>query len=412
MRMGRSSCFLVAIPLAWVALLPWTPTAAATADDFADHLAAPHFSWETSEGLKLVLKGQARLSLRNIEGRGGPGFDSITDTRTIGTRSPTAGLDDATLATRLSLPDAWRWHLQLRFTDTKAWVDASWVDWSTGDDATGATLELGHHHPLVAMAERSSRESLASRVYWGSSEEHLTGAVHHTIGDISLTWAQSLAMMRPLGAAPVNDGGDTLGTLAVLSYSKAEPHSGNRPVAGGMLSLTAPHVSASGFGFIGQLAEERGVSELSNRIANYTRLPGDDGSTQFHWFGGRAQAEFKSSRATAETIQSQEGLLSRRLIWGELRGIQGLKRHRLEPWARLERLTLLNGQAEIGETETLRNSATSQAITWDWQVLTLGMAIYGPGDWVALQLEHSFIGEPEGEPFSNDESTLQLELRF
>ena len=109
--MDRSPRFMAAIPLAWVALLPWTPTAAATPDDFADHLAAPHFSWETSEGLELVLKGQARLSLRDIEGRGGPGFDSITDTRTIGTRSPTAGLDDATLATRLSLPDAWRWHL-------------------------------------------------------------------------------------------------------------------------------------------------------------------------------------------------------------------------------------------------------------------------------------------------------------
>ena len=400
----------------------WIGSANATINDFSEEYAASRFVLSAPDGSTLLLKGQSRFSLRDIEGAGGPGYDSITDTRTIGTRSPSVGLDDSMLAAELSLQGGWAWHLQLAFSPTSAYADAAWVEWSRANQRINVSFEVGHHHSVVARHEWGARRSLGSRVYWGSPEEHLVGEASLTLGAVDLRWAGSVAMMRPLGAANLNDGGDESGTLSALSYDSSRTFSGNRPVVGGLMSAKVGPVDLSLFGFIGTLAEQGGVSELYNRMANYSSLSGDTSATDFHWWGGRWDVDGELGQIVAEAVSSREGLLERRLYQIEVRSIIKSinKFDSIEPWSRFEKLSILNGDVEVEEGLPFRSAATSQAITWDWDVYTFGISFRWPNRWVALHLEYALILEQNGsdnlsienEPIANNETTMQLELRF
>lgn len=397
-------------------------TANATTNDFSDEYALSRFVISATDGSTFALKGQSRFSFRDIEGRGGPDYDSITDTRTIGTRSPSVGLEDSMLAAELTLQGGWAWHLQLGFSPTVAWADAAWVEWSGDAGIFNVLLEAGHHHSVVARHEWGARRSLGSRVYWGSPEEHLVGELSTKLGMVSIRSVGSLAMMRPLGADTINDGGDQAGTLSVLSYDSSRTFSGNMPVAGGLLAVGLGPVELSVFGFGGSLAEQGGINELFNRMGNYSSLSGDTGSTEFYWWGGRWDVDSEIGQVVAETVMSKEGLLDRRLLQVEARGrIQNIKMFdSIEPWSRFEYMAILNGGDEVEGGLPFRSAATSQAITWDWNVYTFGLSIWWQNRWVALHLEHAMIFEQNGsdslsienEPIANNETTLQLELRF
>ena len=403
-------------------LFVWTGSANATTNDFSDEYAATRFVFLSPDGSTLSLKGQSMFSFRDIEGAGGPGYDSITDTRTIGTRSPSVGLEDSMLAAELALSSGWSWHLQLAFSTTSAYADAAWVEWSRTAGIINVSLEVGHHHSVVARHEWGARESLGSRVYWGSSEEHLVGEASMSLGGVYLRWIGSLGMMRPLGAVTLNDGGDETGTLSALSYDSSRTFSGNSPVVGGVVMAEAGPFALSLFGFMGTLAEQGGVSELYNRMANYSSLSGDTNATDFYWWGGRSDSDGELGQLIVEIVSSREGLLERRLLQAEARyKIKSVMNFSsIEPWARFENLTILDGDLEVEGGIPFRSAATSQAITWDWTVYTLGASFRWPGRWVAVHVEHSLILEANGsealsidnEPIANNETTMQLELRF
>ena len=66
----------------------------------------------------------------------------------------------------------------------------------------------------------------------------------------------------------------------------------------------------------------------------------------------------------------------------------------------------------------LRAVDPSQALTWDWDVLTVGVATQLYGEILRLHVEYSVIAEEnsaagqETQAFRNNELTAQLELRF
>jgi len=394
----------------------------ATVNDFADEFSASRFVLEVQDGSSIVIKGLSQFSLRDIEGRGGPGYDSITDTRTVGTRSPSVGLDVSMLAVNLALRGGWEWNMQLGFSQSAAWTDAAWLEWTGGSEKLDVSFEAGHQHTIVARHEWGSRRSLGSRVYWGSPEEHLVGEVSTEIGALRVTSAASLAMMRPLGSSTLNDGGDQTGTLAVLSYDDARIFSGNTPVIGGLLMAGLGPAEFTLFGFKGGLAEQGGINELFNRMANYSSLPGDTSSNSFNWWGGRLDLDGDHGQIVSEIVYSNEGLLSRRLLQSEARArIKSINvLESIEPWVRYEELTILGGDEMVENGLPFRSVATSQAITWDWTVYTAGLSIWWRNRWVALHVEYAAILEENGaeelsvtnEPIANNEMTMQLELRF
>ena len=85
-----------------------------------------------------------------------------------------------------------------------------------------------------------------------------------------------------------------------------------------------------------------------------------------------------------------------------------------------ERRRLEGGGDRLSATRALRSPDPSQAITWDHQVYTVALAtqIYPRLLW--LRAEHSIIEEDNGapglgranSPINNNETTLDLELRF
>ena len=87
----RNACLLAAVLFS----LPPVPTPAHAYDAFSDQRSAPHFALKSKDGSKLVFKGWLGLSMRDLEGRGGIGHDSITDTATIGTMMPRAPMSTA-----------------------------------------------------------------------------------------------------------------------------------------------------------------------------------------------------------------------------------------------------------------------------------------------------------------------------
>ena len=397
-------------------------SAMATVNDFADEFSASRFVLEVPDGSSIVLKGLSQFSLRDIEGRGGPGYDSITDTRTVGTRSPSVGLDVSMLAASLILRGGWQWNMQLGFSQSSAWTDAAWLEWSGGGEKIDLSFEAGHHHTVVARHEWGARRSLGSRVYWGSPEEHFVGELSTELGAVRISSAVSIAMMRPLGASTLNDGGDQAGTLAALSYDDARIFSGNTPVLGGLFMAGLGPAELTFFGFKGGLAEQGGINELFNRMANYSSLSGDTSSNNFNWWGGRFDLDGDLGQFVSEAVFSTEGLLNRRLLQGEARArIKSIERlESVEPWVRYEELTIIDGDEMVESGLPFRSVATSQAITWDWTVYTAGLSVWWSNRWVALHVEYAVILEENGaedlsvenEPIANNEMTMQLELRF
>ena len=126
-------------------------------DPFSETVSPSHFVLQ-SEYLTLTLKGEMELEFHDLEGKGGPGFDSPTDTLTLGTRSPFVEIDAFWLAFRMGFSEEIQVNSVLEFSTKNTRVGAVWADYrGTGPHWLSHHLELGYHTPIVAMDRRTER---------------------------------------------------------------------------------------------------------------------------------------------------------------------------------------------------------------------------------------------------------------
>lgn len=398
-------------------------------DAFNNQRSPSRFSLQGPDDLKLTLKGQVQTTLGDLEGKGGLLHDSRTDTTTIGTRSPHVRLNQITLALRLESEDGLAFYTETLFTSRNARAQAAWLDGRWHHGPWSFHTEAGLHLPFVATDPYTARAPLTSRIYWGTSEFHVTTTGTWTSPRLTLQAGVSLAVMRPLQSTPVNDASTRNTTLSVLSYGQAAPFSGNQSVQGARGSISTGPATLEGFLFLGALSAESGTDELRNRIAHFSYLPGyntENARAQndtFWWAGGRFDLQQSGFEARLEHISSQESLLRRDVSY-----IQAGYTHQnhtrylrtLEIRGRYEQYRIHHADDALTETRSLRTPEPSQALTWDWTLWTLSAATWLYRDLLRTTLEYTWIQENNGssalarpnDPFRNNELTLQLELRL
>lgn len=424
----------VRVIAAFAVCLPLVAAATVRADDrrdeFAESRSPTHFEL-TSGPLRLALKGAVKLELHDLQGEGGPGYDSPTDTKTLGTRSPFVEIDSFALAFRLGLGESLELDTEVAFSTSSAAVNAVWLDWHvTGPSWLSHHVEAGYAPPIAKAYRRSERHPLVGTIAWRSPEIHAAYEATFRLADrVSIEAGASIAMMRPLALATVQDSRGQASSLSVLAYGGAKPFSGNGPVGGGRLRVTAYGAFAEAFAFAGRLAAEGGTDVLRAGLMNYRRLPGYDASGntygRFRWFGGRAGYEDFGVHAWAEAIVFQEDLLTR---WGAyaqasyaipiLRETPWL-RH-IEPLVRAELYRIRDAATPIDADGALRSPAIVNASSWDWDVLTIGLIAEVYTDLLKVRAEYTFLREHNGvpvlsvadEPVRNNELVIQAEVRF
>ncbi|MCA9554593.1 MAG: hypothetical protein KC933_31445 [Myxococcales bacterium] len=409
------------------------PSARAAFDEFADGYSPKHFEL-AAQDMHLTLKGEVELELHDLQGRGGPGYDSVTDTRTLGTRSPFVEIDTFWLAPRLTFQNGLAVYSILEFTQRGAGVTAVWFDGRARlPQVLEHHLEVGFHTPFVKIDRRTERYPLIATAYWREPEVHVVYEGRWLLdesqpGPVALELGLSAAFMRPLAFASVQDASSHKGTLNIVGYGAARPFSGNAPVWGAKLHAEAYGAYATAFGYIGKLASEGGTDDLRNNFGNYAELPGADADAldrTFHWFGGRVGYDGHGLHAVVEAIASQESLLRR---WGayaqasyEVHVFEDTSMfHTVEPVLRYEVYRILDSTVVGTGGQALRSPAPSQAVTWDHDVFTAGLVLVVYRSIVRVRVEYAVLWEKNGvpalglpdEPIRNNELLVQLEVRF
>lgn len=412
------------------ALLAWNlaPVALAGFDEFSDDYATPHVVIETDE-LTLTLKGELEVELHDLEGRGGPGYDSNTDTLTIGTRSPFVEIDAFWLAYRMGLSDDLAVNTAIELTTSEARVGSAWLDWSREGESLRHHGELGYHTPIVAVDRRTERYPLAGTAFWRSPELHAAYELQWTPHpEVVLELGGSAAMMRPLTLAGVQESTSQTGTINILTYGYARPYSGNAVVGGGRARASVHGVFVEGFGFAGKLAAYYGTDALRSAFPSYRDLPGagaEDPDDRAWWAGGRVGYQAHGVHLLVEGITSREGLIRRWTAYAQASGTIRLREpskalHFIEPVVRVERYVLPDGAVVQSSGRALRSTAPINAVSWDWDILTVGLIVGAWRDLVLVRVEADWIEERNGvleldqpdEPFRNDEWRAQVEVRF
>jgi hypothetical protein len=87
---------------------------------------------------------------------------------------------------------------------------------------------------------------------------------------------------------------------------------------------------------------------------------------------------------------------------------------------RYERTWLRNSTDLIDDSHAFRSPETTNAVSWDYQVLTLALRSNIVSDFVSLRIEYTFFWEENGIPaleindsaVKNNELLLQIEARY
>lgn len=420
-RSGLVSCLIATVAMA--------AGPAAAFDEFSEQRSPTHFMLRAKD-LTLALKGELELELHDIEGRGGPGHDSPTDTKTLGTRSPFVEIDSLWLALRVGIGPYVGAFSVLEFRPDGAGVQAVWADarW-TGPAWLEHHAEAGYHTPIVTVDRRTERYPLVATAFWREPELHLAYEARLRLApDVHLDLGASLAMMRPLDLAGVQDSRSQAGTINVLGLGPAKTLSGNGPVGGGRLGLDVYGAFLEGFAFAGRLAAEGGTDVLRSAFPNYRHLDGyleGDAYGDFVWAGGRAGYRGHGVHAWVEGIWARADLLDRwgayaQASWRIPLPVAGGWLPAIEPLVRVETLRIVDGADVQASGHALRSTAPANAASWDHDALTLALIAEVYRDLFRVRVEYSFLREHNGVPglgvgdvpFRNDELVVQLELRF
>ncbi len=396
-------------------------------DDFSEDRAPTRFEL-LAQGLALVFKGELELALWDLEGKGGPGYDSPTDMRTLGTRSPIVEVGAFRLAVRLGIDESLWVNSVLEMTPRLAYLGAVWVDYREDGPAwLNHHVELGYQVPIVKIDRRTERYPLIGTIYWREPELHVAYEALFRLGaQATIEVGTSLAMMRPLSFKGVQGASTQAGTINVLSYGPAQSYSGNSPVVGGRVRAELWGAFVDAWAFVGKLAAREGTDVLISGFSAYRDLPafsGESDGGDFHWWGGRVGYAKHGLLAFAEAIASREDLLERWGAYGQVsyRFVLGARwLHTLEPLVRYEIYRILGTTEVLPSGRALRSPAPINAVTWDFEAVTLALISEVYRDLLTVRLEYFMVAERNGvpaldiadEPLRNDELMLQLELRF
>lgn len=398
-------------------------------DEFSDGYSPSNFVVR-ADHLTLTWKGELEIEFHDIEGEGGPGHDSPTDTKTLGTRSPFVELDSFWLAIRLGMGEHVGFFSFLDFRTDAARLGAAWADFRMdGPDWLHHHIEAGYHTPFVKVDRRTERYPLIATAYWRESELHLTyearlDLAHRTALEAGL----ALAMMRPLAPAGIQESTTEVGTINILGLGSARTFSGNGPVGGARVSIESFGISLEAFGFVGKMAAEGGTDVLRSALPNYRYLDGGDETDRygdFGWAGARLGYHDHNIHFWAEGIIAREDLLTRYGGYAQLSYAIPLPAPggwfpALEPLVRVETFRIQDSTEIQSNGQALRSTAPINAVSWDYDVLTLALISQLYRDLLRLRIEYYFIQERNGVAalnledisFANNELLIQLELRF
>ncbi len=424
----RASALALLIALAAAALCLESSSALAF-DEFSDGYSPSNFVVRTDH-LTLTWKGELEVEFHDIEGEGGPGHDSPTDTKTLGTRSPFVELDSFWLAIRLGMGEHVGFFSFLDFRTDGARLGAAWADFQmTGPTWLHHHMEAGYHTPFVKVDRRTERYPLIGTAYWREPELHLTYEARVDLARrTALEAGLTLAMMRPFAPTGIQESTTEAGTINILGLGSARTFSGNGPVGGTRLAIESFGVRLEAFGFMGQMAAEGGTDVLRSALPNYRYLDGGgetDRYGDFRLAGARIGYHDYHVHLLAEAIVAQEDLLTRYGGYAQLSYAIPLPTpggwlQSLEPLVRVETFRIQDSTELQSNGQALRSPANINAVSWDYDILTLALISRLYRDLVRLRIEYYFIRERNGVaaldladvPFANNELLLQLELRF
>ena len=422
-----SFCFF-AFFIATIVALTCFPQNAHCFDEFDSSHAPARFSIEASD-LTLDIKGRMRLGLHDLEGEGGPGYDSPTDTATIGTRSPFVDLDSFDLSFRGHWKDMLWLNANVSFMTDETYLSAIYFEYKQ-DMASWFShgVEVGYQTPVVATDRHTVRYPFIATNYWRYPEYHIAYASKFELAEnTALSIYASLGIMRPLKAEPIHGSSEYRGTFSTISYSSAKAFSGNSPTGTALVRLNTYGVNLDLFGSIGKISMKEGIQTLVSDFPYYRYLPKFDDSTQdslSYWYGGRIGYNGLGLHVLGEVIASHEHLLNRVGMYVQA-GYAWAREdafwfNLVEFVARYERIWLLDSTDLLDESHAFRSTETTNAMSWNYQVLTLALKSNIISDFVALRVEYTFFWEENGvpalgilnAPVRNNELLFQIEARY
>ncbi len=378
--------------------------------------------------LTFEIKGRARLGFHDLQGKGGPEYDSPTDTATIGTRSPFVELDSFELAFRLNWREFFWINANVAFLTDNTSLSAIYFEYyQLLESWYSHGAEVGYQNSIAATDRHTVRYPLIATEYWKNPEYHAVYGAHFDVSpETSVSLYASISMTRPLKSEPIHGSATYAGSLKTLSYGSAKAFSGNSVAGTGLIRLKTHGLVAEGFGYVGRISTKYGLNTLLSDYPYYRSLPGyEDTETEATswWAGGRIGYDGYGIHVLAEAIASREQLIERTGMY-----LQASYTHKwaidyfntFEFLVRYERTWLFNAGDKLDEMHTFRTPEVNNAISWDHQIVTMAARINLIRDILILRCEYSFFLEKNGmkklgikdEPYDDNELLIQLEARY
>lgn len=390
---------------------------------YAPNNVALHFN-----DLSLLLKGRMRLALHDLQGEGGPRFDSPTDTQTIGTRSPFIELDSFDLAFRLQWLKTLSLNASVEFLTSGASLSSiyfAYTDYLT--PVIEHRAELGYMQPIFATHRHSARYPLIASTNWKNAEYHAAySLLFHLNHSTLLRLVLAVSMMRPLKSSPLHASPTYKGSFSLISYADAKAFSGNSAAGSALLALQIHNFELEAFGFVGKLSTAQGIDILIADFPHYRLSPQfepDATSALALLAGARVSFNMLGFHFMAEASYNKLQYLEQLGYYAE----GGFTWSRSASWfhslsllLRYEQLFLLHSDTPLSSSMALRSPEVSNAISWDYSIATF--AIHGKifREFLSIRLEYALIFEQNevaalnqrNLDIDNNELLLQLEARF
>ena len=396
-------------------------------DEFDTQHAPPRFTLSHSD-LTLEIKGRARIGLHDLQGEGGPGYDSVTDTATIGTRSPFVELDSFDLALRLNWQEYIWLNTNISFLTDSTSLSAIYFEYRQSLESWFSHgAEVGYLSHIAATDRRTVRYPIIAADYWKHPEYHAAyGAKFIFHDEAALTLYASVGVMRPLKVEPLHGSPTYAGAYSTLAYGSSKPYSGNAVSGAFLLRLYGWGASLEAFANVGKIVKSKGLESLYSAYAYYRALDDFDAAQTdalSWWAGARAAYNGYGFHAMAEVIASQEQHLRR--IGTYAQAAYTFSRdsdyfHTFELLARYEGSWTLDSTKLQSSGATLRTPDINNAISWDHHIITLSARCKLVEDILSLRVEYSFFLEQNDVPSRNlkgvdiddNELLIQIEARY
>ena len=405
----------------------FAPQTASAFDEFDTMYAPPRFALHYRD-LTLEIKGRARLGLHDLQGDGGPGYDSPTDTATIGTRSPFVELDSFDLALRLNWMETLWFNTNISFLTDSTSLSAIYFEYRDEiNDLYSHGIELGYLSPVVATDRHTARYPLIAIDYWKNPEYHAAYAAKFAFtDDIALSLYASASFMRPLRQEPIHGSPTYAGSYTTLSYGSAKPYSGNAASGTFMARFQAYGFGADAFATVGKIVNAKGLETLYSAYPYYRSLDAFDNDKSeaiVWWAGGRLQYNGYGVHLMAEAIASEEQLIRRAGLYAQ--GSYTFYRdtdflNELELLFRYEETWTLDSTKLSALNTSLRTPEVSNAISWNHRIYTLAARLRILYDILSLRVEYNFFLEQNSAPalrlnhlsVDDNELLIQIEARY